>query len=286
MPEVEVFSPLVSVEWLATNICDPNLVILDATWYLPGSELEGKAQFEKAHIPGARYFDFDATIMDATSSLPHMMPTVEQFSQQVGDMGICNSKRIVIYDGQGLFSAPRVWWMFKAMGHRDVAVLDGGLPAWIDAGGETAHGVEGNIVSSCIYQAQLQATWIIDAEELNRTKENPHTVILDARSSERFYGRAPEPRRGVRRGHIPYSKNLPFVQLVKDGHFLSEDKLALRFKAVADREERLIFTCGSGVTACILALGAYIAGYRQLSVFDGSWVQWGGDPRFPVSFPK
>ncbi|MGF1760658.1 sulfurtransferase [Photobacterium sagamiensis] len=274
-------SSLVTTKWVAEHLNDLNLVLLDASWYMPGSERNPEQEWINCRIPGARFFDFDTKVKDPDAELPHMLPSPELFAQEVSKLGITNQNMIVVYDSHGLFSAPRVWWMFKAMGHKSVAVLDGGLPAWLEEQRPTE---TGEVIKPVTfhYEAKLLPEWVINADNLKLVLDDPDTVVLDARSAARFYGTQPEPRAGVRSGHMPNAKSLPFSQLIKDGHFLGLKQLESRFEAVSDSEQRLIFSCGSGVTACILALGAELTGRKLLTVYDGSWTEWGAALKYPV----
>lgn len=281
MSEKKFPSPLVSVQWLAEQIERSDIVVLDASWFLPGVERDPEQEWSEKRIPGARFFDFDKKIAAPDTELPHMLPSSELFSQACSELGIQTSDDIVVYDSQGLFSAPRVWWMFRAMGHQSVAVLDGGLPAWEEAGLRIETDTPEQVAKTH-YSSNYQPEWVIDADTLSAKLDAVDTVVLDARPAARFYGTQPEPRKGVRSGHMPNAKSLPFSQLVKDGHFISVEQLTKRFDAVSAPEQRLIFSCGSGVTACVLALAAELAGRDKLTVYDGSWTEWGRVLKYPV----
>ncbi|GAB6260466.1 3-mercaptopyruvate sulfurtransferase [Photobacterium sp. CCB-ST2H9] len=274
-------SSVVSVDWLLENLEAKEIVILDASWFMPGSGRDAKSEWMNERIPGAVFFDFDQEICDKESHLPHMLPNEAQFSRQVSELGIHNDKQIVVYDAQGLFSAPRVWWMFKAMGHDAVAVLDGGLPAWKRSQGPLMSG-EPEKPQIENFVARFRPEWVTDAQSLLTKLDDPKTVVLDARPAARFYAQQPEPREGIRSGHMPNAKSLPFGQLVKDNQLLSPQLLKQRFDAISDEDQQLIFSCGSGVTACILALAAEVAGREKLTVYDGSWTEWGAGLKYPV----
>ncbi|UGA55856.1 3-mercaptopyruvate sulfurtransferase [Vibrio sp. VB16] len=277
----ELSSSVVDVDWLKTHLNHPELTVIDASWFMPGIERDGRSEWQSERIPGALFFDFDTLICDLGSELPHMMPSADYFAEQVGLLGIANGTKIVVYDSHGLFSSPRVWWMFKAMGHNDVAVLNGGLPAW-KAAGAPLDCSEPIALPTCRYQAQLCSEWQINIETLNTKTHLPEMAIIDARPAERFHGQQAEPRENVRSGHIPSSKNLPFPRLVENGYLKPISELKMMFADVCDDSQSLIFTCGSGVTACVLALAATQCNKQKLSVYDGSWTEWGSRHDFPI----
>ena len=271
-------TPLVSVDWLARHLNHPDLVVLDAHMQPPSAPISTDPVRQ---IPGARRFDFDGRIKAPDTELPHMLPSPELFSAEVQALGIHARSLIVVYDRIGIFSAPRAWWMFRAMGHAQVAVLDGGLPAWLAAGHpvepETTYaGPTGDFI------ARLQPGLFCDADRVAAELSSGRRPVVDARSAPRFAGLEPEPRAGLRAGHMPGALNLPFGQLQQDGKMKPADELQAEFARLLGEQQDPIFSCGSGVTACILALGAELAGYRGLTVYDGSWSEWGGDPTRPV----
>ena len=281
MSTLKITSPLVSASWLAAHLSEPELVVLDVTWFLPDSVRDAHKEWQQKRISNARFFDFDKRIAHPAASFPHMLPEPEHFAREVELLGISNQSKIVVYDSQGMFSAPRVWWMFRVMGHSQVAVLDGGLPAWESA----SQAVESGSPTRCSpgkFRAEYQPHWVIDGDRLLEKLNSPDVQVLDARAAARFYGTQPEPRKGVRSGHMPSAKSLPFGQLLKDGHFLPPEQLKKRFDAVSDIDQRLIFSCGSGVTACILALAAELSGRERITVYDGSWTEWGATNKYPV----
>ncbi|WED27768.1 3-mercaptopyruvate sulfurtransferase [Vibrio sp. DW001] len=281
MSLIELSSSVVDVDWLKIHLNHPELTVIDASWFMPGIERDGRSEWQSERIPGALFFDFDTLICDLDSDLPHMMPSADYFAEQVGLLGIGNDTKIVVYDSHGLFSSPRVWWMFKAMGHNDVAVLNGGLPAW-KAASAPLDSSEPIALPTCRYQAQLCSQWQINIETLNTKTHLPEMAIIDARPAERFHGQQAEPRENVRSGHIPSSKNLPFPCLVENGYLKSVSELKMMFADVCDDSQSLIFTCGSGVTACVLALAAMQCNKKKLSVYDGSWTEWGSRHDFPI----
>ncbi len=265
---------LVSTDWLAAHLKDPDLRVIDASWYLPGSDRDAKAEYDAGHIPGARFFDIDA-ISDSASSLPHMAPPVEKFMSRMRAMGVGDGHQVVVYDGAGLFSAARVWWLFRLMGKTDIAVLDGGFPKWKAEGHETEDMPP--IVKDRHMTAIRQNHLIRDVTQVAAASKLRDWQIVDARGAGRFRGDAPEIRPGLRSGHIPGSLNLPYDQLLTaDGTMKRGDDLAKAFTdAGVDLERRVITTCGSGVTASVLALGLEILGHRDWSLYDGSWSEWG-----------
>lgn len=278
------YQDLVSVQWLhqaLANNAQDNLVVLDATSFMPGVDRDPEQELIEQRIPRARFFDFNNKLAAPDSDLPHMLPSSEQFSLEVSKLGISNDTHVVIYDSLGMFSAPRGWWMFKAMGHNNVAVLDGGLPAWIEAGFELESGELASVIPRD-FNAQLQSEWVIDAEHLNQLLDDKNVAVIDARPRARFLGSVKEPREGIRSGHMPNAKNLPFGELLDNGHFIALSEIKTKFDALSTPEQRLIFSCGSGVTACILALAANRIGRKVLTVYDGSWTEWGANEHYPV----
>ncbi len=276
------FPDLVTVAQLAAWQHEPDLVVLDGSWFLPGSERDGHSAFLQRRIPGARFFDFDGALARPGTTLPHMMPEPAQFARELSRLGLQPEHRVVVYDCHGLFSAPRVWWMLKAIGHDAVAVLDGGLPAWLAAGHPSEQGVPAPVAPS-EYPLPAGIEKVIEAPQLLAAIRADAVQVLDARAPGRFAGQEPEPRPGVRPGHMPGAINLPFAALLDQGHLRAPDQLAAALAGVADPDRRWVFTCGSGVTACILALAATVAGYPDWQVYDGSWAEWGGDPTLPLA---
>jgi thiosulfate/3-mercaptopyruvate sulfurtransferase len=226
-------------------------------------------------IKGAMRFDFDNDIRDKSTDLPHMMPSAEFFTEEMQKLGINKNSAIVAYDRVGMFSSPRVWWMFRAMGHTQVAVLDGGLPAWKKAGFAVADQPEKIAQHRGDFISQPQTGLFSDSEQVLNALSDPWFAVIDARSSGRFNGTEPEPRAGLKSGHMPNSINLPYAKVISDGFMLPTTELDSVFSKLVNKEQKLIFSCGSGVTACITALAAELAGYSNLSVYDGSWSEWG-----------
>lgn len=267
--------PLVSAEWLQAKISAPDVRVVDATWIPPFLETgrTGEMGYQKAHIPGAVFFDID-DITDPDTSLSHMLPNATRFSSKVRKLGLGDVHHIVVYDNNDFFAAARVWWMFRAMGHRDVSVLDGGLRAWLDAGGTTDNLPP--VMVERHYTARMRSD-LIKTKDQMRVAIDKKTIILDARPSGRFEGRAPEPRAGLRSGHIPGSQNIPASDLIQpDGKLESPDTLHAILGDYAG--EPAIATCGSGVSAAIIALARAVLGDDNTAIYDGSWSEWAADP--------
>ena len=276
---------LVSTQWLAAHLKDPDLRVLDASWYLPGSKRDPFAEYQAAHIPGARFFDLD-DVSDHRSDLPHMVPPVEKFMSRMRAIGVGDGHQIVVYDGSGLFSAPRVWWLFKLMGQMDIAVLDGGFPKWQAEG----HPVEDlpPILRDRHMMVRRQNQMVKDVTQVSAASKLGESEIVDARSPGRFYGKDPEPRPGLRAGHIPGSKNVFYKDLLKaDDTMKSPDEMRQVFlEAGVDLDKPVITSCGSGVTAAILSLGLTRMGKTDHSLYDGSWTEWGMFPTLPIATGK
>ncbi len=277
-------APLVSAQWLFEHLHTPNLIILDASLRASVNGGGIDPALADARIGHAVHFDIDERVCDRTSPLPHTMPTPEHFAAEVRRLGVNRDSTVVIYDKRGLHSAPRAWWMFKVMGHDNVAVLDGGLPAWQHAG-YPLHRTPAPLPAAGNFTAAFVAHRLRSASDvLARLDGEHHATVLDARPPARFAGHAPEPRAGLRSGHMPHAINIPFEQELRDGKLLPRPELAALFAArIGDNTEReLIASCGSGVTACLLLLAAYCIGYRTLALYDGSWSEWGALPDYPV----
>ncbi len=265
---------LVSTEWLERHLKDPDLRIFDASWYLPDMKRDARVEYQAAHIPGARYFDIDE-ISDQRSALPHMAPPTEKFISRMRAMGVGDGHQVVVYDGAGLFSAARVWWLFRLMGKTDIAVLDGGFGKWRAEGRPVEDMAP--IMRDRHITVSRQNQLVKDVTQVAAASKLKDHEILDARSPARFRGEEPEPREGLRSGHIPGSKNIHYRTLLNDdGTMKSPEALKKVFQAAGvDLSKPAITTCGSGVTAAIISLALERIGHRDHALYDGSWTEWG-----------
>ena len=265
---------LVSTDWLAAHLKDPDLRVLDASWFMPDTGRDARAEYAAGHIPGARFFDIDE-ISDQRSNLPHMAPPVEKFMSRMRAMGVGDGHQVVVYDGAGLFSAARVWWTFRLMGKMDVAVLDGGFPKWQAEGREVEDLPP--MVKDRHMTVSRQNQLVKDVTQVAHASKLAQAEIIDARAAARFKGEVAEPRAGLRSGHIPGSKNVPFSTLLNEGGTMKPpaDLKAVFEAAGVDLSRPAITSCGSGVTAAILSLALERIGHRNHALYDGSWSEWG-----------
>lgn len=273
---------LVSTDWLAHHLQSPDVRVVDATYVIPPTTRNAAKEFEERHIPGAVFFDID-DVADSDNPLPHMLPSPEKFASRVRKLGLGDGSRIVVYDTHGLVSAARVWWMFRVYGHQDVAVLDGGLPKWIKEG----HPVEDGkaVPRERHFTARMNQTLVRDLDHVRAALDKRREQVLDARSAGRFAGTDPEPRQGLRGGHMPGAICLPYTNLLDPATktVLPAAGLGKVFAdAGVDVKKPIVTSCGSGVTACVLALGLYLLGRDDVAVYDGSWTEWGGRQDTPV----
>lgn len=274
---------LVSTEWLDSHLSAPDIRVVDGSWYLPQDHRHPKAEYAEVHIPGARFFDIDE-VCDTDSILPHMLPSAEKFASRTRRLGLGDGNRIVVYDGAGCMTSARVWWMFRIFGHRDTVLLDGGLPKWRREGRPLedippAHGERH-------FSARLDTTMMRTLDQMLANLESGREQVADARSPGRYSGSEPEPRPGVRGGHIPGGVNVPYRSLLDPDHgtFLPPDKLRRVFEeAGVDLSRPIVTTCGSGITAAVLTFALHLLGHRNTALYDGSWSEWGSLPETPVA---
>ncbi len=276
---LQVPNAIVDCNWLHRNLDYPELIVLDATISQISSQKQPTATNVK--IPKARFFDLKNTFADNHAPFPNTMLSAESFQKKVRELGLNNESCIVLYDQLGIYASPRAWWMFKAMGAKNVAVLDGGLPKWQQQGFETTESYETNFLKGN-FNALPKKNLFVNHHSVLQAISNVDMQIIDARSERRFMGLEPEPRSGVKSGHLPNSINLPYTRILADSQLKSKEDLKELFKNLNTNKKPMIFSCGSGITACILALAAEISGYDKIQVYDGSWTEWGSLPNVPI----
>ncbi|MFV0540295.1 MAG: sulfurtransferase [Aestuariibaculum sp.] len=268
MEKLNIKKPVVSINWLNEHLCTDKLVVLDGT-------INKSFNTEQQQIPGARFFDIKNAFSNISGQFPNTFPSIEQFELAARNLGINSDSAIVVYDDKGIYSSARVWWLFKAFGYNNVAVLNGGFPKWTEVNLPTENmslykGEQGD------FTAKIQSRYMKFFNDIKLVSINKTHIIIDARSRNRFNGRQPEPREGLRSGNIPHSVNMPFTDLLVDGKVLKPTKILKQmFSTLVKQDDAIIFSCGSGITACVLALGAELVGYKNIAVYDGSWTEWG-----------
>lgn len=276
-------SPLVTTDWLADNLARQNLVLLDASM----NKVIGREPIvydQPVFIPRARKLDLEGRFCDRDSTMVHAFPTEEQFTREARALGINAGSIVIIYDNQGVYSAPRAWWIFQAMGHKSTFVLDGGLPKWLAEQKDTVSSLIQESAESGNINGEFHSSQVCDSSYLVKVLETEKIKVVDARSPGRFNGTAPEPRKGVRSGHIPGAWNLPFSQVLDEHVFKGTEELkAIFVRALPVEPGQAVFSCGSGITACIILMAAVIAGHKNTVLYDGSWADWGSDPSLPVA---
>ncbi|MDH6232882.1 thiosulfate/3-mercaptopyruvate sulfurtransferase [Mesorhizobium soli] len=279
MPETSPF--VVDADWLQSRLGAPGLSIVDASWYLPAQKRDARAEYDAAHIPGAIFFDLDR-VVDPDSNLPHMLPRPGIFAQHVGPMGISADDTIVVYDGPGFFSAPRVWWMFRTMGVYQVYVLDGGFDRWRADGRLVT--AEPTKTAPNVFYPNFDASGVASLEDMRSIVETASSQIADARSPGRFAGTDPEPRPGIRAGHMPGARNVPYSALSQNGELLPLERLKEVLEGAGiDLSKPVVTSCGSGVTAAVITLALESLGHTNNRLYDGSWTEWGAQADTPVA---
>ncbi len=278
---LEIDKPLVSVDWLFVNLENENLIILDATLPKVTANKDEQKEVQKKQIKGARFFDIKNTFSDINAPFPNTILSPKEFERKTQIIGINDNSCIVVYDDLGIYSSPRVWWMFQLMGFQNIAVLNGGFPEWISKKYPIEKPVkhqyhQGN------FKVNFKTEKIKFTNDVLTSINNDDNIVVDARSNGRFFGTAPEPRKNVKSGHIPNSISLPYSEITEEGRLISEEKLKTIFKRLNITDKEMIFSCGTGITASVLALGATISGYQNHAVYDGSWTEWGSTTNLPI----
>jgi len=279
--KIDPASLFVSAEWLAEHLSDADLVVFDASWHMPAAGRNARAEFLAGHIPGAQFFDIDA-VADHSTDLPHMLPKAEVFAAEMRRLGFGDGMRAVVYDSVGIFSAPRLWWTLAVFGVEKTSILAGGLPAWKAEGRPLEQG-DARKRSPADFTPRFDESLVVDVEAVRRALDLGEPQVVDARSAERFHGWAPEPRPGLRSGHMPRALNLPFGAVLEGGGMKDKAGLEAAFSSAGvDLDAPVIATCGSGLTACIISLARAATGRSPATVYDGSWSEWGAREDLPA----
>ena len=277
---MDVTDPIVSTAWVAERLSEPATVVIDASWFMPGTPRDAAAEYAKAHIPGAVFFGIDE-IRDHSSDLPHMLASPAEFATAARRLGVSRDSTVIVYDSHGLFSAPRVWWNFRVMGHARTFVLDGGLPRWLAEGRAIETGWPNPEHGD--FKSRLDPSLVVDLSEVRDAIAAQGPQIVDARAADRFAGAVPEPRAGLKSGHMPGARNAPWTEMVADGALAETSRLRGAFEAAGvDLAAPIITTCGSGVSASLLALALAELGRPDVAVYDGSWSEWGARADTPI----
>jgi len=275
---------LVSTDWLAERLNDPSLIPVDGSYFLPTQKRDALAEYRAGHIPGAVFFDIEA-VSDHSTDLPHMLPGPKQFGEAVGGLGIGDGDTVVVYDSTGLFSAARVWWTFRIFGAKSVYILDGGLPKWKAEARQIDTSESKRAPKK--FNAEMNVGAVALLDDVRMALTDGSAQVVDARSAERFAGKAPEPRPGLSSGHMPGAFNVPYDKLIENGRLASRDRVAAAFKSAGvDLDKPIITSCGSGVTAAILTFALESLGKAPKGLYDGSWAEWGSRPDLPIERDK